>query len=408
MDGMSGTELIVLARQVHRGLPVIVMTAHPNADLRSQALQGSIEYFDKPIDFESFLACIDSVLDRRRVGFSGAISVQTLPDIVQLYALANTSGVLRIRRRSREGLIWFDHGEIVHASAAGMVGVDAFYEIMLWSGGEFSIDMSAEATSRSIWARWTELLMESCRILDERRREVASAGPTSRRGWNLAGGPSSTSGAPSGPPSSLEHPSSASPSELSPIPTRAHASSVPPKERAGASLFVSSPSAKPAADVDSDMSFDQMFADESTSVSAAPKVVSAALRVASPPAVAHGASAAAYQRGVDILSNLDGFIAAAVVDCLSGMVLCQKIGAAFDIEIAAAGDARLLDIERKALSRVKIGGDIEDLLITLTTRYHLVRPVRSNPENFFCLILDRRRVNLAIARRSLIDVESDV
>lgn len=368
MRGMQGTELIVLARQIHRDLPVIVMTAHSDAELRIQAVQGSIEYFDKPIDFEALLACVDQILDRRRVGFSGAILVQTLPDIVQLYALSSATGALQIRRRLKEGMIWFERGEIVHASADEITGVDAFYEIMRWSGGEFSMEIGSEAPSRTIRMRWTELLMESCRLLDESRREIVpSSGPTSRRGWTLSGGPPS---APSGP-------SSASSASIS------SGGASPASPQAATALPEPAPPGPPQRDIDLD--FDGMFGEERRTK-----------------------SVTSYQNSVDKLAKIDGFIAAAVVDCASGMVLCQNMGRPFDIEVAAAGDAQVFMAKRAVLGSLGLKDDIEDILISLTTQYHLIRSVRSNPEIFLSLILDRRRANLAMARRTLNDVAGEV
>lgn len=51
---------------------------------------------------------------------------------------------------------------------------------------------------------------------------------------------------------------------------------------------------------------------------------------------------------------------------------------------------------------------IEDILITLSKQYHLIRPLRSRSTLFFYLALDRNRANLAMARIALADVEKEL
>jgi CheY-like chemotaxis protein len=87
MPGMSGIDLILAAWKTDPDLPVIVMTAFKTPEV--QRLAGKTAFLEKPFEFERFLDIVDGSLMRDRVGFSGAISVQTLPDIVQLYVLSN-------------------------------------------------------------------------------------------------------------------------------------------------------------------------------------------------------------------------------------------------------------------------------------------------------------------------------
>ena len=48
------------------------------------------------------------------------------------------------------------------------------------------------------------------------------------------------------------------------------------------------------------------------------------------------------------------------------------------------------------------------ILITLGKQYHLIRPLRSKPQVFFYLALDRGRANLGMARLTLADVEKEL
>jgi hypothetical protein len=108
------------------------------------------------------------------------------------------------------------------------------------------------------------------------------------------------------------------------------------------------------------------------------------------------------------LNQIDGFIGAALVDSESGMLLGQEGGGPLNLEVAAAGNTEVVRAKRKTMGNLALKDSIEDILISLTRQYHLIRPLRSRPTLFFYLALDRQRANLAMARISLSDVEKDL
>ncbi len=147
MPGMSGIDLVLAATSLNARLPVIVMTAFRTADVQRLTESSAIQFLEKPFEFDGFLSLVDRSLAHGQTGFSGAISVQTLPDIVQLYVLSNAIGVLVVRQGANEGEVWFEHGAIPHAVTATHKGEDAFFEIMMWSGGDFSMLLGAAPRS---------------------------------------------------------------------------------------------------------------------------------------------------------------------------------------------------------------------------------------------------------------------
>lgn len=175
MEGMSGLELMVAARKVVPELPVVVVTAYGGPGL-SSALRGRslVEYLEKPIRTEELVASIDRLLDRGE-GFSGAISLPMLPDLVQVYTLSKTTGALAIRRGASSGIMWFDQGDIVHAVCGSRTGEEAVYELLSWQGGEFRLDTAARAPETTITMGWQEVLLEGCRRIDESGRDLDEA-----------------------------------------------------------------------------------------------------------------------------------------------------------------------------------------------------------------------------------------
>lgn len=112
---------------------------------------------------------------------------------------------------------------------------------------------------------------------------------------------------------------------------------------------------------------------------------------------------------VDSLKKLDGFIAAALVDSSSGMMLESVVVGSFPVEIAAAANTEVVQAKLKAMDAIDLGDDtIEDILISLGTQYHLIRPLASNREIFIYLALERNRANLAMSRLELKKLEGSI
>jgi len=109
---------------------------------------------------------------------------------------------------------------------------------------------------------------------------------------------------------------------------------------------------------------------------------------------------------VETLKKLDGYLAGALVDSSSGMMLESYVAGNFPIEVAAAANTEVIRAKIKAMDAIDMEDDaIEDILISLGTQYHLIRPLASNREIFLYIALDRDRANLALSRLMLKKVE---
>ncbi len=115
-----------------------------------------------------------------------------------------------------------------------------------------------------------------------------------------------------------------------------------------------------------------------------------------------------YDKPVAEMLNVDGAVAAAVVDYASGMLLAGGGSSSVDLEIAAAGNTEVMRAKIKTMGMLNLNDSIEDILITLGKQYHLMRPLTRHDGLFLYSVLDRSRANLALARRSLVDAERNL
>ena len=107
------------------------------------------------------------------------------------------------------------------------------------------------------------------------------------------------------------------------------------------------------------------------------------------------------------LRSIDGYVASALVDSESGMLLSGD-GTGISLELAAATLRLALMTSVLPAAALKLNDTIEDVLISLTKQYHLLRPLESNQKLFLYVVLDRVKSNLAMARHELRTFEKSV
>lgn len=115
--------------------------------------------------------------------------------------------------------------------------------------------------------------------------------------------------------------------------------------------------------------------------------------------------------GLKEMMGIDGAIGVAVVDYNSGMALGQ-LGSSksLDLQVAAAGNTEVVRAKLRTMEQLGLKEDIEDILISLSGQYHIIRPVtgRKGKGLFLYMALDRSRANLALARHRLRDIEESL
>jgi hypothetical protein len=108
---------------------------------------------------------------------------------------------------------------------------------------------------------------------------------------------------------------------------------------------------------------------------------------------------------------IDGALGAAVVDYTSGQALGVVGGSrGLDLNVAAVGNSGVVRAKVRTMELLDLDDEIEDILITLDTQYHLIRILKSEKAErlFLYLALDKDSADLSAAQSHLKKLGSEL
>jgi response regulator RpfG family c-di-GMP phosphodiesterase len=147
----------------------------PDDDYPRNFKGENVRYLVKPVDIEDFSSTIKTLLHKetetrmpaRPRGLSGSIEDFDLADIIQILNLGLKTAKVEIEKDQRKGVLYLDHGNVVHASAGKLTGKSALFEMMRWDAGNFHIQHGLTTRDVNISSEMIHLLLESARVQDE-------------------------------------------------------------------------------------------------------------------------------------------------------------------------------------------------------------------------------------------------
>ena len=181
-----GQDFLFDLRTSHPTAKAIILTAiHLQAHREQAKGLGAIHFLEKPFPRADFTDLVQALLDpsSKEDGekFQGTLSDLHFADIIQLKCMSGSTSVLEFTGpRGEKARIFFENGQVRHATAPGLNGMDAFNEILSWKGGMISEVKGAGSSPKTIDLDWQILLMEGVRKIDETRdtkkRDTSSGG----------------------------------------------------------------------------------------------------------------------------------------------------------------------------------------------------------------------------------------
>ncbi len=108
------------------------------------------------------------------MALKGNLTDMNVSDLIQVQCNTGERAALVVRRDGREGTIYFDAGEVIHAVCSDLEGEAAVYELLTWGEGTFEVVPGVRPALATITGPWSALIMEGLRRYDERRAAQAS------------------------------------------------------------------------------------------------------------------------------------------------------------------------------------------------------------------------------------------
>ncbi|WP_218014132.1 hypothetical protein [Rubellimicrobium roseum] len=103
-----------------------------------------------------------------------------------------------------------------------------------------------------------------------------------------------------------------------------------------------------------------------------------------------------------------GFVGSCLVDSDSGLLLAAEGDGRIDMEAAAALYTQVVKAEHEVIEVLQLEDHIEDILITMHSQLHFIRPLEKSPSVFLYVALDKKSANLGMARMQVTKIESNL
>lgn len=168
MPGISGLDLLIEIKNRYPYTSVIIMTAFPSNEYKKEAiLKGSLHFLEKPFDINGLREMVSLAIKEDNM-FKGTVAGVGLTDVIQIKALSGINSALRVKDGEQQGVIYFENGQVIHAICDDMEGVEAFYQIMEFTGGVLDSINVTNLPPQTITVPVEALLIEGMRRLDEK------------------------------------------------------------------------------------------------------------------------------------------------------------------------------------------------------------------------------------------------
>ncbi len=181
---IDGYELVRRIKDVPElaATPVVFLTSQKAVEDKIRGLELGVEdYLTKPIFVRELIARVHMLLTRRthqrmtttatsggrRTRLSGDLADMGVVDLLQTFELGRKSGVARLHSGSHEATIYFRDGRVIDAEHGHLVGEEAVYRCLIWTGGSFDVEFEATDREEVIHTSTQGLLMEGMRRVDE-------------------------------------------------------------------------------------------------------------------------------------------------------------------------------------------------------------------------------------------------
>jgi CheY-like chemotaxis protein len=184
MPGMDGRQLVekLRSRPATANFSSVLMASKVDIAERLSPQDAADDYLEKPFFLKDATRRIKRTIDRIALEklaktapkdgvVRGSLSQMNVIDLMQSLEMGRKSCQLSLSHEGDKCEVFFAEGQVKHATYGALVGDEAVFKVLRWTGGNFQLDFEGKTGKETTQLNTQGLLMEGLRLLDESARE---------------------------------------------------------------------------------------------------------------------------------------------------------------------------------------------------------------------------------------------
>jgi CheY-like chemotaxis protein len=184
MPGMDGRQLIekLKSRPATANFSSVLMASKADIAERLSPQDAADDYLEKPFFLKDATRRVKRMIDRISLEkmaktapsdgvVRGNLSQMNVIDLMQSLEMGRKSCRLTLTNEGEKCEVFFVEGQVKHATYGSLVGDEAVFKVLRWTGGSFQLDFDGKTDKETTQLNTQGLLMEGLRLLDESARD---------------------------------------------------------------------------------------------------------------------------------------------------------------------------------------------------------------------------------------------
>jgi CheY-like chemotaxis protein len=188
MPGMDGRQLVekLKSRPATANFSTVLMASKADIAERLSPQDAADDYLEKPFFLKEATRRVKRTIDRIALEkmaktapsdgvVRGNLSQMNVIDLMQSLEMGRKSCRISLSNEGENCEVFFVQGQVKHATYGSLVGDEAVFKVLRWTGGNFQLDFEGKTDKETAQLNTQGLLMEGLRLLDESNREGGDA-----------------------------------------------------------------------------------------------------------------------------------------------------------------------------------------------------------------------------------------
>jgi CheY-like chemotaxis protein len=184
MPGMDGRQLVekLKSRPATANFSSVLMASKSDIAERLSPQDAADDYLEKPFYLKDATRRVKRMIDRISLEkmaktapsdgvVRGNLSQMNVIDLMQSLEMGRKSCQLSLSNEGEKCEVFFVEGQVKHATYGSLVGDEAVFKVLRWTGGNFQLDFEGKTDKETTQLNTQGLLMEGLRLLDESARD---------------------------------------------------------------------------------------------------------------------------------------------------------------------------------------------------------------------------------------------